>query len=156
MLQQILSQLGFKYANVPFRISDLLALLSILVFLRIFHLIRIYRNRPVRMFLLKDYPSILLTLKQRSIIISSKPYSVGRWLKNLDFLFNGPTLITEAYRNQGGNKSSFAIPSLAEYQVLACSKDDIQELCNSSPEVLSFHAAMSDVCSHLPKQPWIL
>jgi hypothetical protein len=99
MLQQILSQLGFKYANVPYRISDLLALLSILVFLRIFH------------------------------------------------------LITEAYRNQGGNKSSFAIPSLAEYQVLACSKDDIKELCNSSPEVLSFHAAMSDVCSHLPKQP---
>ena len=45
---------------------------------------------------------------------------------------------------QAGGRT-FAIPSLAEYQVLISSKDQVKELSESSEDVLSFHAAMNDV-----------
>jgi len=50
----------------------------------------------------------------------------------------------EGYGKYSKN-ASFGIPALEEYQVLACTKADIKEVCNSKEDVLSFHVAMTDV-----------
>ncbi|PIG83981.1 hypothetical protein AARAC_008631 [Aspergillus arachidicola] len=49
--------------------------------------------------------------------------------------------------NLGGDES-FAIPALGEYQVLVSSEQHIQELSQSSEDVLSFHAAMEQRINH--------
>lgn len=50
----------------------------------------------------------------------------------------------DAYQERG---ATFALPALTEYQVLACSDDDIKAVAESIEENLSFHAAMTDASS---------
>lgn len=61
---------------------------------------------------------------------------------NLKFLLAAPRMIFEAYQEFG--ITTFAIPTLKEYQILACSYDDIKFVCESSEGKLSFNEAMTD------------
>jgi hypothetical protein len=64
--------------------------------------------------------------------------------KNVRFIYDAPNMILRAYK-KFGNGTPFALTSLAEYQVLVSSEEDIQAVCESSSEVLSFQQAMIDV-----------
>lgn len=75
--------------------------------------------------------------------IRDNPFGLGRCILNFKFIMEAPPLIFSAYRELG--KTTFAIPALTEYQVLACSDSDIKAICESTEETLSFHAAMTDV-----------
>jgi hypothetical protein len=56
---------------------------------------------------------------------------------------NAPIHILRASR-ESGYSSSFAVPSLGEHQVLVAGKEDVEALCNSNEDHLSFHEAMTD------------
>ncbi|KAE8423668.1 cytochrome P450 [Aspergillus pseudocaelatus] len=71
----------------------------------------------------------------------------GKWLTSLQFMVNGAGIISDIYRRVLSDKS-FAIPALGEYQVLVSSEKHIQELSQSSEDVLSFHAAMKQRINH--------
>ena len=68
-------------------------------------------------------------------------------MKNFGFILNAPVQIlrTSAMLD---HTSTFAIPALGEHLVLVSGEDDIQAVCNSDENVLSFHEAMTDVSSY--------
>ncbi|KAF2188051.1 cytochrome P450 [Zopfia rhizophila CBS 207.26] len=121
-VQVIFLAIKNRWHGMPFGVVALIA------FYRIFLIFNIYRNRP------------------RNIPLKSTPYSFGKWFKNVEFILHAPEVILQAYGEIGN--STFAVPSLAEYQVLTCSEDDVKELCNGSEDTLSFHTAMTDRLSH--------
>ncbi|KAF2242509.1 cytochrome P450 [Trematosphaeria pertusa] len=127
MLQVLFYKLFLAVAFGYVRIG--LIFLAACVTWRAFTIYRIHRNRP------------------RNIYITSKSYSIGKWVKNFDFITNAPTHILRTSRKLGYS-SSFAIPSLVEHQVLVAGQQDVEALCNSSEGVLSFHEAMTDRMKH--------
>ncbi|KAF2726748.1 cytochrome P450 [Polyplosphaeria fusca] len=85
--------------------------------------------------------------RPRGVRIIAEPYSVRRWFKDFDFILKGSTQILNAYGKLGAG-STFAIPSMAEYQVLTSNPSDIEALCNGPEDQLSFHEAMTDRLKH--------
>ncbi|KAF1993952.1 cytochrome P450 [Amniculicola lignicola CBS 123094] len=89
----------------------------------------IYRNRP------------------REVPITSRSYSVGKWIKNFQFITSAPAQILQASVALGFS-STFAMPSLNEFHVLVAGQQDVEAVCNSDEDVLSFHEAMTDRMQH--------
>ncbi|ORY17075.1 cytochrome P450 [Clohesyomyces aquaticus] len=94
---------------------------------RILVILCIHRNRP------------------RRLPFRGKCYSPKNLLNNFSFIRDAPAQILQSYRVFG---TTFAIPALSEYQVLACDLSDVKEVCESKEDVLSFHAAMTDRLQH--------
>ncbi|KAH8586513.1 cytochrome P450 [Bisporella sp. PMI_857] len=117
----------------PFNVISILQIFGffsvIYALRRVYVIAFVYYNRPT------------------NVPLQATPFAIGKWWQNFDFIFHGPTLILEGY-NKYSKSSSFGIPSLEEYQVLACTKADIKELCNSKEDALSFHVAMTDRMFH--------
>jgi hypothetical protein len=78
------------------------------------------------------------------MVIISKSYSIGKWIKNIGFIFCAHSQILRASAMLKYT-CTFAIPSLGEHLVLVSGHDDMQAVCNSEEDVLSFHEAMTDV-----------
>ncbi|KAH7096039.1 cytochrome P450 [Paraphoma chrysanthemicola] len=103
-------------------------LLAFLFLWRTFVMLKMHYNRP------RDMP-----MKRQSSFLATCIF-------NLRFITSAPPFIFEKYHEL--KKSTFAMPALTEYQVLACSSSDIQATCEAPEEVLSFHEAMTDRLKH--------
>ncbi|KAF2469379.1 cytochrome P450 [Lindgomyces ingoldianus] len=123
MLQGIFQQLRFVLLNRHLELA--LGVLTVSVLLQLTHSFCTYLSRP------------------KNVRILSKPYSPLTWFKNFDFILNAPRTILRGYQDRG-HAQAFAIPSLGEYTVLACTEDDIKAVCDIDEPVLSFPEAMTD------------
>lgn len=84
----------------------------------------------------------MMSLLQKGVLIFGSTLLFGKWLSSVRFVFSGADLISEAAEKAG--EAPFAIPALAEYQVLVTSKEGIRELTECDEGRLSFHKACSD------------
>jgi len=145
---QALEPVILRFLNGTSSLQVLGTLFGLYVARRVLAVASVFYNRPVGVVSMKansaNHWSILF---QTNLPLQGSPFSIEKWWQNLDFIFHGPTRILEGYGKYSKN-SSFGIPALEEYQVLACTKADIKEVCNSKEDVLSFHVAMTDVSTN--------
>jgi len=149
---QALEPVILRFLNGTSSLQVLGFLFGLYVVRRVLAIASVFYNRPVCVISMKiNHENHWLILLKTNLHRQGSPFPIEKWWQNLDFIFYGPTRILEGYSKYSKN-ASFGIPGLEEYQVLACTKADIKEVCNSKEDVLSFHVAMTDVSTNYNTQ----